>query len=92
MKIHPSPPATPIAPTSTTEGRCSDKPERGGDRAAQVSLSEDARWVASVADEIRRAPEIRADVVASTRQALADGSYERSVDLDRVVDRMLADL
>lgn len=92
MKIHPSPPATQVAPTSLSEGRGVDRLDRGADGAARVSLSEDARWVASVADEIRRAPDVRADVVASTRQAIADGTYERSVDLDRVVDRMLADL
>jgi anti-sigma28 factor (negative regulator of flagellin synthesis) len=57
-----------------------------------VSLSGDARWIASVADEARRAPAVRADVVHRTRQAVESGTWDRSVDLDQVVDRLLADL
>lgn len=92
MKIAPSLPTAPVAAVAPSEPRTADRAERTAGAAAQVSLSGDARFVASVAEEMRRAPEIRADVVEATRAAIADGSFERSVDFDRLVERLLADL
>ena len=91
MKIHPSLPTPPIAPVAA-EPRAPERSDRAADRSTHVSLSDDARFVASVADEIRKAPEVRAEVVASTQAAIADGSFERTVDFDRMFERLLADL
>lgn len=90
MKITTSTPLSPVGPTPGSEPRQVDRATPTG--GTRVSLSEDARFVAAVADEARKAPEIRQDVVERTRAALADGSFDASVDLDKVVDRLLADL
>jgi flagellar biosynthesis anti-sigma factor FlgM len=87
---HPTLPTTPIVPVGP-EPR---QPE-GADRAhrgTQVSLSDDARFVASVAEEMRKGPEVRAEAVEAARAALANGTFERTVDFDRLVERLLADL
>jgi hypothetical protein len=91
MKITSGNPLPPVSPTSTPEARPVERAESpsGGTR---VSLSGDAKWIAAVAEEARRAPAIREDVVARTKQALADGTWDAQIDLDAVVDRFLADL
>ncbi|MEZ4239396.1 MAG: flagellar biosynthesis anti-sigma factor FlgM [Myxococcota bacterium] len=91
MKIHPSLPTAPISPVAS-EPRAPERAERAATRGTQVTLSDDARFAASVADEMRRAPEVRDDVVAATKAALADGSFEGNVDFDRLAERLLADL
>ena len=56
--------------------------------AARVTLSDEARWIAGVADEMRRSPEVRLDVVERTREALLDGSFDNGVDMDALIDRL----
>ena len=91
MKIHPTVPALPVAPAGV-DSRPAERAEDKGERAARVSLSGDAQFAAQVADAIRTSDPIRPDVVEATKAALADGSYERAVDFDRLIDRLLADL
>jgi flagellar biosynthesis anti-sigma factor FlgM len=91
MKIVPSVATTAVAPTSA-EPRPAAPAEKRAEGGARVSLSDDAKWIASVAEESRKAPTVRQDVVEKTRQMLADGTYEQSVDLSSLVDRLLADL
>ncbi|MEQ1568376.1 MAG: flagellar biosynthesis anti-sigma factor FlgM [Myxococcota bacterium] len=90
MKITTSSPMSPVTSTPGPEGPKVDRAEPP--RATRVSLSEDAKWVAAVAEEARRTPEVREDVVRRTRDAIAQGTWDHSVDLDRVVDGLLADL
>ncbi|GEM_PF-1696327 len=59
--------------------------------AAQVEVSQDASWIESLKAELGDTPEIRADVVDQVKAQLADGSFESSVDLDSVLDGLLAD-
>jgi flagellar biosynthesis anti-sigma factor FlgM len=91
MKINPPLPTTPIVPVAS-EPRGHERAERAVGGGAHVTLSDDAKFVASVAEEMRRAPVVREDVVAATRRAIADGTFERTVDFDRLVERLLADL
>lgn len=81
-----------VQPVSKVDARPIDRTERVGDVRDGVSLSADARWVTALKDEVRRAPEVRSDVVEKTRDALAAGTYEASVDLDTLVTNFLADL
>lgn len=90
MKINGSSPIGPIA-TPAPDTRAPERATESGP-GTQVSLSGDARWVASVVDEARRGPAVRADVVERTRAAIANGSWDASVDLDQVVGRLMADL
>lgn len=73
--------------------RPASRVERAGeDPAARVSLSADASWVASVRAEAGALPEVREDVVANVRAAVENGTFDASVDMDSVVDGLLADL
>jgi anti-sigma28 factor (negative regulator of flagellin synthesis) len=89
MKIHSSLPAPAVQPRQS-EPRPSEK--RQAEAATSVTLSNEARWIANVSDEARNAPDIRLDVVERTRQALADGLYERAIDMDAVIGRLVRDL
>jgi anti-sigma28 factor (negative regulator of flagellin synthesis) len=90
MKIHPNLPTPPVSPGTTPEPPAVERSE--DPEAARVQLSDDARWISQVSEEARRAPEVRADVVDAARRSLADGTWQTSVDWEKVVDRLLADL
>jgi anti-sigma28 factor (negative regulator of flagellin synthesis) len=92
MKINGSSPIGPVAPAAA-EARAPERPsEPDASSGTRVSLSGDARWVAGVADEARNGPPVRADVVARTKAAVANGTWDSSVDYDQVIDRLVADL
>ncbi len=88
MKINPSPWSSPI--NTGAEPRPAGGAAPPSVPATKVSLSGPALWIADVREAALSSPEIRADVVAYTRAALAAGNYEQTVDLDVVVDRLLA--
>lgn len=94
MKINSSiPPGQIQAPTLDGRhpaGKAADSPEQTG--ATKVSLSSDASFISSLQQQSREMPAIREDVVAGVRQAIEDGSFEQSVDMDAVVDGLMADL
>jgi anti-sigma28 factor (negative regulator of flagellin synthesis) len=94
MKIHPTVPATPVlGPAASPEARAAERtPEPAPAHRVLVSLSEDARWVASITEEIRNGPAIREDLVESVKAALAAGTYDGSVDIETVLENLLADL
>lgn len=76
-----------IGPRTTSKSsETSKKP------ATRVSLSSDASFISSVQQEASELPLVREEVVDQTRAALADGSFEASVDLDAVADGLLAEL
>lgn len=76
---------------------------QGGERATRrgaadqpdgdlVSLSSEGSFLQSLRAEAGDQPGVRADVVAEARAAIASGSLESSVDMDKVLDGLLADL
>lgn len=87
-----------IRPTQSTQQVVA--PERDGGRrpadvqapaahpAAQVQRSAFARALETAAGPAQ----VRADLVAEVRAQLAAGTFEDSVDMDGVVDSLLADL
>jgi anti-sigma28 factor (negative regulator of flagellin synthesis) len=81
-----------VQPVTKVDARPVERTERVAETRDGVSLSADARWVSALKDEVRRPPEVRTDVVERTREALAAGTYEASVDLDTLVTNLLADL
>jgi flagellar biosynthesis anti-sigma factor FlgM len=83
---------TAIAPAAKADAsRVAERLERGT-VADGVSLSPDARWVSAIKEEARQEPAVRGDLVEKTRAAIANGTFESSVDLDRLVDQLLAEL
>jgi len=92
MKIHPK---LQTERTSSTNGKVKAKGgEAGGGSsgpATRLALSSDANWVGSLRSEPTSGA-VRDDVVAETRALLENGTFESSVDLERAVDALLADL
>ena len=87
MKINPPVWATPVHPEDV---RRVSAVAAAPSPATRVTLSPEARWVENVRHEAAKPPVIRQDVVDRTRAAIADGSYEKSVDFDAVVNRLLS--
>lgn len=65
--------------------------DQGEGPAARVSLSPDAAFVQALAAEASDAG-VRPDVVAETRAALEDGTFEQSIDMDKVLDAILGEV
>lgn len=59
--------------------------------ATQVNVSQDASWIESLKAELGNTPSVRQDTVDEVKAQLADGSFESSIDLDDVLDGLLAD-
>lgn len=89
MKINPPTSTAPIAALERSSA-ARPRPVERSTPADGVSLSQGADWVQRLREEASDVPEIRADVVAAVRAELASGGLQ--VDLDTVVDGLLADL
>jgi anti-sigma28 factor (negative regulator of flagellin synthesis) len=89
MKIRPILAPTPAPPVSSSAPANGVPPDRA---AATVALSPTATWLSRVREAARAETGPRAELVEATRAAIADGTYERSVDLDHVVDQLMEDL
>ena len=55
-------------------------------------MSSDAEFVSSLQREAATTPAVRDDVVARTQAELAAGTFESNVNLETVMDGLLADL
>ena len=77
--------ATNVAKTANTPSSSS----LGG--GATVSMSKDASWIESLRAASQEVPSIRTEVVSEIRQQLNAGTFEDSIDMDSVVDSLLAD-
>ena len=71
----------------------SARPERGEDRAAagsssdQLSLTSSAQLLKELGEAVSASPEVDRGRIEAIRQAIADGSYE--VDARRVAEKLL---
>ena len=91
MKIHPKiHTERNSAPTGKTNAKGGKVDDSSGP-ATRLALSSDANWVGSLRSEPASGA-VRDDVVAETRALLENGTFESSVDLERAVDALLADL
>ncbi len=60
--------------------------------ADTVSVSKEASWISSTQETAASFPAVRADVVSEIRAQLADGTFEQSVDMEAMIDSIVADL
>lgn len=65
-------------------------PADGG--PTRASLSKDAGFVNSIRNEAAASSDVRPDKVAEAKSLLASGSLENSVDMNAMLDSVLADL
>jgi anti-sigma28 factor (negative regulator of flagellin synthesis) len=54
-------------------------------------MSKDASWIESLRASAQEMPKVRTELVAEIRQQLNAGTFEDSVDMDAVVDSLMAD-
>ena len=82
-----------LPPVNHVEGSASkpSNPEGQQGEADKVTLSKDASFVASMREKASPSPQ-REDVVAEVKAQLANGTFEQNIDLERVVDGLLAEL
>lgn len=73
----------------TRTSRAAQTPSGG---PASVGLSGQADWVRGLQSQGEAESAPRADVIAEMKAALADGSFESSVDMRAVVDGLLGEL
>jgi len=89
MKIRPTQTTQKVAASERDGGRRASgaSPAPVGQPAAQVQRSSFAKSLEDVTPG-----RVRRDLVAEVRAQLADGTFEDSVDMDQVIDSLLADL
>jgi anti-sigma28 factor (negative regulator of flagellin synthesis) len=59
---------------------------------ASVSISSDAQWLSELRDTAEPFGPVREGLVSEVQSQIADGSFASSVDMDAVLDELLADL
>ena len=75
------------------EAQAPAKAERSaGEPAVQVKMSGEATWISELRSKAQSLDEVRMDVVEETRAQLANGTFERSVDIGALVDNLLGEL
>jgi flagellar biosynthesis anti-sigma factor FlgM len=72
-------------------GRVSAAKQSSG-AASTVSVSKEAAWISSTQATASSLPPVRADVVSEIRSQLAAGTFEQSIDMDSMIDSIVADL
>ena len=82
---------TPIQQISDHQGSSRAAEARQEPRADRVTLSSDASFLGSVRDSASPAP-FRQDLVNDISAQIQAGTFESGVDMDHVLDSMLADL
>ena len=93
MKINGSSPLSALQALQAPARRAAPSDSVGAQQGAKVSMSSDASWIQALQAQVGDLDGgVRADVVAETRAALADGSFESGVDMDAVIDSLLAEL
>lgn len=95
MKIT-SRPETPQVQSLTTDAKTASSSSASGsgepEPAARLSLSSDASFIQALRDEAGSLDEVRPEIVAEARAEIEAGTLGDNVDVDQMVDALLADL
>jgi hypothetical protein len=91
MKIQSTPPIAPVETPPASTGGPQQQATGDDSPATKVSLSSDAGFVDGLRVKATPAP-FRQDLVDQVRAQLADGTFEQSVNMDRVVNGLMAGL
>jgi len=91
MKVTNSPAVNAVYEVSRT-GRAAGATQSGGEAPAHVSISSDAQWISGLRDSAAASEPVREDLVAEVKAQIAAGTFESSVDMDDVLDGLMADL
>lgn len=77
---------TSSAERSTISGSRSEQP------AARVALSPEAGFISSLRESAADPTEVRTELVDDMRAQIRNGTFEQSVDMDQMINSLLADL
>ena len=92
MKIQPTSIQTPVSTRRAEGAPPKDEAAATSTEATKVVKSPEATFVGALREEAAATPKIRQDVVEDVKKSLADGTFESSVDMDNVIDGLMADL
>ena len=91
MKIN----GTGITPKITQINRERRSPQRQAPQhepAVKVSISSEGNFISKLRTEALASGGIRHDLVAEVRAQLANGTFEASIDMDKVINGLMEDL
>jgi flagellar biosynthesis anti-sigma factor FlgM len=91
MKIHGFNNISSVTNASGGVGKVGAAKQTSG-AAATVSVSKEASWISSTQATAAALPSVRADVVSEIRAQLANGTFEQTIDMDAMIDSIVADL
>jgi len=92
MKVNGTNSVTPVYEVAKPQRQTEQPTSAGGAPSDQVKISPDAQWISELRAEARRQPAIRDELVSEVRAQLDAGTFEASVDMDAVLEGLLADL
>jgi len=91
MKVDSTTPIQPVQAYSGPSARQSAETATESGGAVKVNLSSDAEFVRGVREDASPSG-IRDDLVADIRTQIANGTFESGIDMDRMLDSLMADL
>lgn len=65
---------------------------KSSSKGATVSLSPAAEFVKSMATRTEQTPAIREELVTEVKQQIADGTFSANLDVESMLDSLMADL
>jgi flagellar biosynthesis anti-sigma factor FlgM len=92
MNISGLPGLTTISPTSTTGARQPSQGSPAAGQGVQVQLSGSASWISELRQSAASTPDVRMDEVQRARQEIANGTLDRNIDMDSVLDALIMEL
>jgi len=92
MKVNGNSQVPPIYEMTKSQRQTEQPGSSGENQSDQVKISPDAQWISELRAEARRQPAVRSELVNEVRAQLDAGTFEQSVDMDAVLEGLLADL
>lgn len=92
MKIQPNPLSSALNTLDAEARTRTTRHAPAAEPSAKVSISAEAQFVAKLRSEARDTRVVRPEVVEDVRQRVLAGTFDATVDLESVVDSLLADL
>ncbi len=92
MKIQPNPLWSALNTLDAEARTRSTRHAQSAEASTKVSISAEAQFVAKLKSEARDTRVMRPEVVEDVRQRVLSGTFDATVDLESVVDSLLADL
>jgi flagellar biosynthesis anti-sigma factor FlgM len=92
MKIQPNPLSSALNTLDAEARTRNTRQNQAVEPSTRVSISSEAQFVSRVKHDARDLRVVRPEVVDDVRQRVLNGTFDATVDMESVVDSLLADL